>query len=76
MALPIEHQAGEQIGAAQERRIRRRGAADDDVIAAARAGVAAVGEELVGPQPRQPRLLIKRRRCVDGLPARSRTDGC
>ena len=72
MALPVEHEAREQIGPAQERRIRGRRAADHDVVAAARAGVTAVGEELVGSEPRQPRLLIKRRRCLDGLPPRRR----
>ncbi len=47
MVMPIRNQAGEQIGAAQERAIRRRGAAQDEVIAAARAGVTAVDHELL-----------------------------
>ena len=67
MALPIEHEAREQIGPAQERRVGRRRAADHDMVAAAGAGVAPVGQELVGAEPRQPRLLIERGRRRHGL---------
>ena len=61
MPLPIEHQALEQIGPAQERAVGRRRAAEHDVIAAAGAGVAAVDHELVGAEPGEPRLLVEPR---------------
>ncbi len=51
VALPVEHQALEQVGPAQERAVGRRRAAEHDVIAAAGAGVAAVDHELVGAEP-------------------------
>ena len=68
MALPVEHQAAQQIGPAQERRVGRRRAAEHDVIAAAGADVAAVDHELVGAEPRLPRLFVERRRGLDRLP--------
>jgi hypothetical protein len=43
MALPIKHQARQQIGPAQERRILRRRAAEHDMVAPAGAGVATIG---------------------------------
>ncbi len=58
MALPVEHEALEQVGAAQERRVGRRRAAHDDMVAAAGAGVAAVGHELVGAEPALARVLV------------------
>ena len=42
MPLPIEHEALQQIGPSQERRVRRRHAAEHDMIAAARADATAV----------------------------------
>ena len=67
MALPVQHQALQQIGPAQERRIRGRAAADHDMIAAAGAGVAAIDQKAIGAQPRPCRVLIQERRGVDGL---------
>ena len=67
MALPVQHEALQQIGPAQERRILRRAAADHDVIAAAGAGVAAVDQELVGAEPRLGGVLIEAERDVDRL---------
>ena len=58
MALPVKNEAREQIGSAQDRRIRRRRAAQHDMIAAARPGVPPVGHELVRAEPREPRFLI------------------
>ncbi len=49
MALPVQHQALQQVRAAQERRVLRGRAADHDVVAAPGAGVAAVDQEAVGP---------------------------
>ena len=48
MVVPVRQQAAQQVGPAQERRIRRRRAAEHEVIAAAGAGVAAVEHELLG----------------------------
>ncbi len=50
MALPVQHEALQQIRAAQERRILRRAAADHHMIAAAGAGVAAVDQKTVGAE--------------------------
>ena len=75
MVLPIGDDRRQQVGAAQERAVGRRDAAHDDVIAAAGAGVASVGQILVGAEPRLFRLF------VDGggdgdhfLPVRRRMD--
>ena len=57
--LPIEHQAFEQIGPAQERAVGGLEAAEHDVIAAAGAGMAAVDHELVGAEPREMGLLVE-----------------
>ena len=67
MALPVEDEAFEQIGPAQERAVGRVDPAEHDVIAAAGAGVAAVDHELVGAEPRLPRLLVEPARDVDRL---------
>ncbi len=67
MALPIEHQALQQIGPTQERRIGRRRAAKHDMIAAARTGLAAVGHEFVVVKPDLTGVLVKRGRRLDGL---------
>ena len=48
MVVPVRQQAAQQVGPAQERRIRRGRAAQHEVIAAAGAGVAAVDHELLG----------------------------
>ncbi len=50
MPLPIEQQALQDVGPPQERRVRRARPADHHMRAAARAGVASVGHELVGAQ--------------------------
>ena len=61
VALPVQDEAAQQVGAAQERAVEGGGAADDDVVAAAGAGVLAVDHELVGAEaalarpPRRPR---------------------
>ena len=47
MALPIEHDALQQIRTAQEGRVGWRRAAEHDVIAAARARMPAVEQEFV-----------------------------
>ena len=60
MPLPVEHQALEQIGPAQERAVGGVHAAQHDVVAAAGAGVAAVDHEFVGAEPRLARLLVER----------------
>ena len=67
MVVPVADQAAQQIRPAQERAVGRRRAADDDVVAAAGAGVAAVEHELLGAEPRQPRLFVQRRRVIDQL---------
>ena len=67
VALPIEDQARQQIGPAQERRVGGHGAAEHDVIAAAGAGVAPVGHELVGAEPRLARVLVERGRRLHRL---------
>ena len=62
VALPVQDQALQQVGPAQERAVVRRRAADHDVVAAAGAGVPAVDHELVGAEPGLARLLVDRRR--------------
>ena len=75
MALPVEHEALQQIGPAQERRILRRRAADHDMIAAAGAGVAAVDQKSVGAEPDLCGVFIQAEGDVDGLaPALRRLD--
>ena len=60
MVLPVGDDAGEQIGPAQERAVRRREAAEHDVVAAAGADMPAVEHELLGAEadggapPRRP----------------------
>ena len=67
VALPIEDQARQQIGPAQKRRIGRRGAAEHDMVAAAGAGVAPVGHELVRAEPRLARVFVERGRRLHRL---------
>ena len=62
MPLPVEHEALQQVGTAQERRVLRRGSAEYDMVAAARAGVASVGQVFVGAKPRLARFLVDRHR--------------
>ena len=76
MALPVEHQALQQIGPAQERAVGGGCAAEHDVVAAAGAGVAAVDHELVGAEPRLPRFLVDAARDVDRFAPVTRRDGC
>ena len=71
MPLPVKHEAAQQIGPAQERRIRRHRAADHDMIAAAGADMAAVEHELVGAEPGLPRLLVEVGGGLDRLRASS-----
>ena len=56
VVLPVGDDAGEQVGAAQERAVGRRDAAGDDVVAAAGADVAAVEPELLGAEAELRRL--------------------
>ncbi len=65
MVLPVGDQALQQVGAAQQRAVGRRGPAEGHVVATAGAGVAAVEHELLGAEPRLPRLLVQRRRGGD-----------
>ena len=75
MVLPVGDDRGEQVGAPQERAVGRRHAAHDDVIAAAGAGVAAVGQILVGAEPRLLRFLVDGGGDGDDfLPVRRRVD--
>ena len=67
MPLPIEQQALQHVGPAQERRVRRARSADHHVRAAAGAGVAPVDHELVGPQPAGARIGIDPGGDLDGL---------
>ena len=67
MALPVEHEAAQQIGPAQEGRMGRIGAAEHHMVAAARAGVATIDHELVGAQPRIAGLFVELRGGVHRL---------
>jgi hypothetical protein len=50
MAEPEAEERAEEVGAAEERGVRRGGGTHDDVIAAAGAGVAAVEHEFFGAE--------------------------
>jgi hypothetical protein len=63
--VPVQQQAGQQLGPAQERRVGGRGAAQHEVVAAAGAGVAAVGHELLGRQAGLERGLVQELGVVD-----------
>ena len=54
VARPVQDQAAQQIGAAQERAIVRAGTAHNHMVAATGAGMAAIDHELVGPQTAGP----------------------
>ena len=56
--LPVQDQAVQQVGPAQEGAVHRRRAAHHDMVAAAGAGVAAVDHELVGAEAALARLLV------------------
>lgn len=75
MSLPVQHQALEQIGPAQERRVLRARAADHDVIAAAGSGVAAVDQETIGAEAHLAGVLIEAGGDLDRIaPALRRLD--
>jgi hypothetical protein len=59
VVLPEADEALHQIGAAQQRAVRRGRAAEGDVVAAAGAGVTAVEHELLGAQAREPGLFVE-----------------
>jgi hypothetical protein len=65
VVLPIGDDRGEQIGATQERAVRRCRAAEDDVVAAAGAGVAAVEHEFFSAEATQVRVFVERCRRGD-----------
>src|SRR5688572_26117464 len=65
MVVPKCCETAQQIRTTEEWTIGRSRTAQHDVIAAAGAGVSAIEHELLGAQPRQPRLLIERSRDVD-----------
>ncbi|EKD60037.1 MAG: hypothetical protein ACD_54C00976G0002 [uncultured bacterium] len=67
MALPMKNQAGQQIGAAQERAVRRGDAADHNMIAAAGAGMLAVDHEFIGTKAQLAGLFIDRFGGGDGF---------
>ena len=60
VVVPVQEQAGQERGAAQKRAVGGRGAAHDHVVAAAGAGVAAVGHELFGRQAGLKRGLVQK----------------
>ena len=67
VVVPIGEQAGQQVGAAQKRRIGRCGPAEHEVVAAAGAGVAAVGHEFFGAQVRLVRRFVEELGVLDQL---------
>ncbi len=67
MPLPVQNETLEQIGTAQERRIRRPAAADHDVVAATGAGVPAVDQEAVGAEPDLGCVFIEAEGDIDRL---------
>ena len=72
---PIDDEALQEVGAAEERAVERRCAADHHVVAPARARVLAVDHELVGAEARLPRLLVDRLSRGDAFaPARRGVD--
>src|SRR5439155_18610169 len=67
MVVPVREQTAQQIRAPQDRAFARGGRASYDVMTAARAGVAAIQHELLGPEPRPPRFFVQGRRLPDEL---------
>ena len=58
--MPVQQQAGQQLGLAQERAVGRRGPTHDKVVAPAGAGVAPVLHEFLGRQPGLERHLVQK----------------
>src|SRR5438128_7175768 len=67
MILPVAEQAAEEVGAAQNRAVRRRWPADNDVVAAAGPGMPAVDHELLGAESREAGFLVERGRVFHQL---------
>ncbi len=67
VALPVEHEALQEVRPAQERAVLRRRAAQHHMVAAAGAAMAAVDHELVGAEARQARLIVDALRHRDRL---------
>ena len=65
--MPVADQAAQQVGAAQEGRVRRGGATEDEVVAATGADMAAVDHELLAGQARLPRGLVEEFGALDQL---------
>src|SRR3984957_5629784 len=61
MIVPVAEQTAQQVGAAQEWRVRSARAAEYDVVAAAGAGMPAVQHEFLGRQARLARGLVQKR---------------
>ena len=75
VALPVEHDALQQVRPAQERAVGRRRAAEHDVAAAAGAGLAAVAHELFRAEARE-RALPRRAAARCRPPRASCCAGC
>ncbi len=67
MIVPVAEQTAQQIGAAQERRVRSARTAEHEVISAAGAGMPAVQHEFLGRQARLPRSLVQKRGALGQL---------
>ena len=75
MPEPMDDEAFQKIGTAEERAVERRRAADHNVVAPAGPGMLAVDHELVGAEAGEPRLLVDRLGRRDAFaPARRRVD--
>ena len=75
MVVPVGDEAGEQVGAAQERGIGGCCAAQHEMVAAAGPGVAPVEHELFGREAREARRLVERLGVLhQRLPVRGRVD--
>ena len=60
MPLPVGEQRDQQVGTAQQRRVRGCDSTEGDVVSAAGSTVGAVDLEGLGRQPRLARLLVER----------------
>ena len=60
MSLPVGEQRDQQVGTAQQRRVRGCDSAEGDVVSAAGSAVSAVDLEGLGRQPRLAGLLVER----------------
>ena len=76
VALPVQDQRAQEVGAAQERAVEGGGAADDDVVAAAGPGVLAVDHELVGAEAALAGLLVDAGGDGDAVLPVRRRGGC